>query len=205
MKYIDIQNHLEKLKVFSTNDLKILDDKYNKSKTSKWKESLYIKQIIKWYYILNKIKLNNSLLFKISNIIYNPSYISLESAFSYYWIIPEQVFSVTSVSTRKTNTFHTDIWTFEYKKIKNELFFWYEILDIHDNKILIARLEKALIDYFYLYDNVKSIIDLEYLRFNKDILKEKLNINILKKYSSLLNSKVVNKRVDLLVKYINND
>lgn len=205
MKYIDIQNHLEKLKVFSSNDLKILDDKYNKSKTSKWKESLYIKQIIKWYYILNKIKLNNSLLFKISNIIYNPSYISLESAFSYYWIIPEQVFSVTSVSTRKTNTFHTDIWTFEYKKIKNELFFWYEILDIHDNKILIARLEKALIDYFYLYDNVKSIIDLEYLRFNKDILKEKLNINILKKYSSLLNSKVVNKRVNLLVKYINND
>ncbi|MGE4443978.1 MAG: hypothetical protein AB7E37_03225 [Candidatus Altimarinota bacterium] len=205
MKYIDIQNHLEKLKVFSSNDLKILDDKYNKSKTSKWKESLYIKQIIKGYYILNKIKLNNSLLFKISNIIYNPSYISLESAFSYYGIIPEQVFSVTSVSTRKTNTFHTDIGTFEYKKIKNELFFGYEILDIHDNKILIARLEKALIDYFYLYDNVKSIIDLEYLRFNKDILKEKLNINILKKYSSLLNSKVVNKRVNLLVKYINND
>jgi hypothetical protein len=39
MKYIDIQTHLEKLKVFSTNDLKILDDKYNKSKISKWKES----------------------------------------------------------------------------------------------------------------------------------------------------------------------
>lgn len=205
MKYIDIQDNLEKLQIFSINDLKILDDKYHKSKISKWKKSWYIKQIIKWYYILDKINLNNSLLFKISNIIYNPSYISLESAFSYYWIIPEQVFSITSVSTRKTNTFHTDIWTFEYKKIKNELFFWYEVLDIKDNKILIASLEKALIDYFYLYDNVKNIIDLEYLRFNKDRLKEKLDINVLKKYSSLLNSKVVNKRVDLLVKYINND
>jgi len=205
MKYIDIQNHLEKLKVFSTYDLKILDDRYNKSKISKWKKSWYIKQIIKWYYILDKIKLNNSLLFKISNIIYNPSYISLESAFSYYWIIPEQVFSITSVSTRKTNTFNTDIWNFEYKKIKNELFFWYEVLELKDNKILIASLEKALIDYFYLYDNISDIVDLEYLRFNKEVLKEKLDINILKRYSLLLNSKVVNKRVDLFVKYINND
>lgn len=205
MKYIDIQTHLEKLQVFSNSDLKILDDKYNKSKISKWKKSWYIKQIIKWYYILDKINLNNSLLFKISNIIYNPSYISLESAFSYYWIIPEQVFIITSVSTRKTNTFNTDIWTFEYKKIKNDLFFWYKVLELKDNKILIASLEKALIDYFYLYDNVKNIIDLEYLRFNKDRLKEKLDIEILKRYSNLLNSKVVNKRVDLLVKYINND
>lgn len=205
MKYIDIQDNLEKLQIFSINDLKILDNKYHKSKISKWKKSWYIKQIIKWYYILDKINLNNSLLFKISNIIYNPSYISLESAFSYYWIIPEQVFSITSVSTRKTNTFNTDIWTFEYKKIKNELFFWYEVLELKDNKILIASLEKALIDYFYLYDNVKNIIDLEYLRFNKDILKEKLDINLLKRYSNLLNSKVVSKRIELLIKYINND
>jgi hypothetical protein len=68
-----------------------------------------------------------------------------------------------------------------------------------------ASLEKSLLDYFYLYDNVSDILDLEYLRFNKEILKEKLNIDILKKYSRLLNSKVVNKRIDLLVKYINND
>lgn len=205
MKYIDIQKYLEKLKIFSTNDLRILDDKYNKSKILKWKRSWYIKQIIKWSYILNKIDLNNLLLFNIANYIYNPSYISLESAFSYYWIIPEQVFSITSVSTKKTNIFNTDVWTFGYKKIKNELFFWYEILEIKEYKILIASLEKALIDYFYLYDNVKNIIDLEYLRFNKDILKEKLDIELLKRYSHLLNSKVVNKRVDLLVKYINND
>lgn len=205
MKYIDIQNHLEKLKVFSTHDLKILDDKYNKSKISKWKEAWYIKQIIKWFYILSKIKWNNSLLFKIANTIYHPSYISLESAFSYYGIIPEQVFSITSVSTKKTNTFTTDIWTFTYKKIKNELFFWYEVLNINENKILIASLEKSLLDYFYLQDNVSDRVDLEYLRFNKEILKEKLDIDVLKKYSRLLNSKVVNKRVDLLVKYINND
>lgn len=205
MKYIDIQTHLEKLKVFSTNDLKILDDKYNKSKISKWKDAWYIRQIIKWFYILSKIKLNTSLLFKIANNIYNPSYISLESAFSYYWIIPEQVFSVHSVSTKKTNIFNTDIWTFSYKKIKNNLFFGYEILDINENKILMASLEKSLLDYFYLYDNVSDTVDLEYLRFNKEVLKEKLDINLLKKYCALLNSKVVNKRVNLLVKYIEND
>lgn len=205
MKYIDIQTHLEKLQIFSNNDLRILDDKYNKSKISKWKQIWYIKQIIRWFYILSKIEINNFLLFKISNTIYSPSYISLESAFSYYWIIPEQVFSITSVSTKKTNVFNTEIWTFSYKKIKNNLFFWYEILNIHENKVLVASLEKSLLDYFYLYDNVSDILDLEYLRFNKEILKEKLDINLLKKYSALLKSKVVNKRVDLLVTYINND
>lgn len=205
MKYIDIQHYLEKLKVFSTNDLKILDDKYNKSKISKWKKFWYIRQIIKWYYRLSKIELNTLLLFKISNIIYNPSYISLESAFSYYWIIPEQVFSVTCVSTKKTNAFSTDIWIFQYKKIKNELFFWYEVKIIKKYKILIVSLEKALLDYFYLYDNINDIIDFEYLRFNKENLKENLDINLLQKYSNLINSNTINKRVDLLVKYINND
>ncbi len=29
MKYIDIQKYLEKLKIFSTNDLRILDDKFD--------------------------------------------------------------------------------------------------------------------------------------------------------------------------------
>jgi hypothetical protein len=47
MKYIQIQKDLEKLKVFSSEDLKILDDKYDRSKVLKWKKSGYIKQIIK--------------------------------------------------------------------------------------------------------------------------------------------------------------
>ena len=35
MRYIDIHKNLEKLKVFSSQDLKMLDDKYHKSKIFK--------------------------------------------------------------------------------------------------------------------------------------------------------------------------
>lgn len=203
MKYIDIQKQLEKLKIFSTQDLKILDNKFFASKISKWKKAWYIKQIIRWYYLLSKIDVDNGLLFRISNTIYNPSYISLESVFSYYWIIPEYTFTITNVSTKKTNTFHTDIWNFDYKKIKSSLYFGYKIKTIKDNKVLIASLEKAIIDYFYLYNNINSIIDFEFLRWNKEILKEKLDIDKLKEYWKF--SKTVSKRINLLINYINND
>lgn len=205
MKYIDLQKKLEKIKIFSTNDLKLLDEKYDKSKIFKWKKLWYIKQISRGYYVLWNLEINNTLCFTIANTIYNPSYISLESVFSYYWVIPEQTFVIRSVSTKKTSIFDTEFGTYEYKKIKTELYFGYEIKNIKDQKILIASLEKALIDYFYLNDNVSSVIDLEYLRFNKTILKEKLNIKLLKQYWKSINSKVVNKRIDLLIEYINHD
>lgn len=205
MKYIELEKNLEKIKIFSTNDLKFLDEKYNKSKIFNWKKLWYIKQIIRGFYILWKIEINHFLSFKIANKIYSPSYISLESVFSYYWIIPEQSFVIKSVSTKKTNTFHTDFWTYEYNKIKTKMYFGYEIKIIKNEKILIASLEKALIDYFYLNNNINSTIDLQYLRFNKYLLKEKLDINLLKKYWKSISSKVVNKRIDLLIEYINND
>lgn len=112
------------------------------------------------------------MLYFASNKIYQPSYISLESAFSYYGIIPEQVFTINWVSTKKTNYFKTDFWVFNYKKINPKLFFWYNIISLKENKVLIASLEKAILDYFYLYDNIKSTVDFEYLRWNKDILKK---------------------------------
>ncbi len=205
MKYIDIQKKLEKLKVFWVEDLKILDDKYDKSKVMKWKKAWHIKQIIRWYYILEKININQNILFKISNKIYSPSYISLESAFSYYNLIPEQTFITTAVSTKKTSCFNTDIWVFDYKKIKTDLFWWYNIIKMWENKILLASLEKALIDYFYLDSNIKSIDDFEFLRFNKITLNEKLDKWLLKKYWYILNSKNIIDKINLLLKYIEND
>ncbi|MBS8122307.1 type IV toxin-antitoxin system AbiEi family antitoxin domain-containing protein [Candidatus Vampirococcus lugosii] len=112
------------------------------------------------------------MLYFASNKIYQPSYISLESAFSYYGIIPEQVFTINGVSTKKTNYFKTDFGVFNYKKINPKLFFGYNIISLKENKVLIASLEKAILDYFYLYDNIKSTVDFEYLRWNKDILKK---------------------------------
>lgn len=202
MKYRDLLETLEKLQIFSVQDLKNLDDKFDKSKISKWKKSGYIQQIIRGYYFLPKIQINYFMLLKIANTLHSPSYISLESAFSYYSIIPEQAFNIASVWTKKTITFSTELATFDYRKIKSDLYFGYEVKEFNWNKIRIATLEKALLDYFYLNDTVHSLVDLEYLRFNKEILKERLDIDLLLKYSWLLHSKTVDKRIRLLIDYL---
>lgn len=205
MKYIEIQKYLESLKVFWIEDLKILDDKFNKSKLSNWIKSWYITPIIRGFYLYSNIKINQSLLYFISNKIYSPSYISLESALNYYAIIPEQTFSIISVWTNKTINFDRKIWYFNYKKIKNTLFWWYKIIKVWENKFLIADLEKAILDYLYLNKNIKDENDFDWLRWNKEILNEKLNIERIKKYTNMFQSKVIEKKVNLLLNYIKND
>jgi len=202
MKYTEIQKYLEKLKVLSVEDLKNIDENYNKSKIFKWKESWYLKQIIRWFYLYWNIQINQSLLYFISNKIYSPSYISLESAFNYYWIIPEQVFSITGVSTKKSIYFDSEIAYFSYKKIKSDLFWWYKIVKINDIKYLIAEIEKAILDYLYLQPKINSIEDFDWLRFNKDVLNEKIDFEKLEKYTKMFGNKALEKRVEILINYI---
>jgi predicted transcriptional regulator of viral defense system len=58
----------------------------------------------------------------IANRIYRPSYISLQTALSFYGIIPEAVTNVTSVTTLKTAEFENRFGTFSYKTIQPRLF-----------------------------------------------------------------------------------
>jgi len=201
MKFIDLQNKLQELKIFNIRDLEIIDANFNKSKISSWNKKWYIKNLRKWYYIFWNLNITQSLLYFIANKLYINSYISLEFALNYYWIIPEQSFVITSVSNKKTINFETFIWNFSYKKIKSGLFWWYNIININNNKILIWDLEKVILDYFYL-NKVDNIEDLKWLRWNKDILLEKIDFKKIKKYSKKYNSKIINDRVNNLFHYL---
>jgi predicted transcriptional regulator of viral defense system len=86
----------------------------------------------------------------LANIIYRPSYLSGAWALSYFGMIPESVPVYTSVTTRKPRTFENAFGTFRYQNIKASLFFGYEPLIIVGAKVLVARIEKALVDFFYL-------------------------------------------------------
>ncbi len=84
----------------------------------------------------------------LANLIYGPSYISLEYALSYHGLIPERVETVTSVTPSKQRTFETPFGTFSYRKLalsKYDTGFTLEPLAGGLN-ILIAKPEKALID-----------------------------------------------------------
>lgn len=202
MKYIEMQKYFERLKVFSIEDLRLIDDKFEKKKLSEWIKKWYLKNIKRGFYLYWNTKVNESLLFFASNKIYSPSYISFETALNYYWIIPEYPFVITAISSNKTAKFNTEIWNFSYKKIKSELFWWYNIIKLWDYKLSIWELEKVILDYFYLNSHIKNLDDLEWLRWNKEELKKKLDFKKLAKYLKIYKYKVLFKKIDLLIKYI---
>jgi len=166
------------------------------SRNSK-KESSYFSKLKRGIYAFS---LNSPTKFEIANKLYKPSYVSFETVLSYYGVIPEIVYEVTSATTRQTRTFNIQNSIFNYLKIKKELFFGYQPKRIQGRIILIAEKEKALLDYIYLLSLKKrplnERVDLEkidthklgyYVKYYKEnIKKNRAFINLVKEvYKSL--------------------
>ncbi|HET9053523.1 MAG TPA: hypothetical protein VFM90_05080 [Cyclobacteriaceae bacterium] len=86
--------------------------------------------------------------FLLANHILGPSYVSLETALSYYGLIPERVYEVASVTTKATRTFKTGIGTFTYTRLPLP-YYTYGINQVKfakDQYALVAKPEKALCD-----------------------------------------------------------
>ncbi len=84
----------------------------------------------------------------VANILYAPSYVSFEYALSYYGLIPERVYEVTSATMRMKKEFSTPIGRFTYKVVPLQAYAlgvdW--IYDKTHGGKLIATAEKALCD-----------------------------------------------------------
>ena len=123
-----------------------------------------------------------------------PSYISLESALSFYNVIPEQPFTITAATTLKTIEYNTPKGKFSYKKIKENLFFGYTILPQRNGRpILMGELEKSLLDYFYLKPNLNDFDSIEELRLNKEVLKL-MDFEKIELYLARFNNKALQNR-----------
>jgi predicted transcriptional regulator of viral defense system len=84
--------------------------------------------------------------FCVANFLYQPSYISLESALSFYGIITGFPYQITSITTNKTHVINIGQQEFRYSHISNSLYWGYE----KQEDFLLAQREKALLDYIYL-------------------------------------------------------
>lgn len=85
-----------------------------------------------------------------ANILYEPSYVSLEYALEFYGLIPERVEAMTSVSTLKTARFDNVLGRFIYQHIRPEAFRGFSRVQHGTAFFLMAEPEKALADYLYL-------------------------------------------------------
>jgi hypothetical protein len=124
-----------------------------KKKIFDLKEKGYLHQIRRGFYFnLRSQSLDEAALETLANSIYFPSYISLEWALQFYGLIPERVHIVTSVTTLKSSNFVTPLRTFEYAHLNKNRYPVGYITKIlgNDRRFLIARPEKALLDYVNL-------------------------------------------------------
>ena len=87
----------------------------------------------------------------LANLIYGPSYISLDYAMQHYSLIPERVDAVTSVTTGRSRKFFTPVGLFIYRSIPLEAFSsGMDRVEIGDGRaFLMATPEKALADKLY--------------------------------------------------------
>ena len=84
----------------------------------------------------------------LANLIYGPSYISLEYALHYFGLIPERVEAVTSVTTGRSRKYATPVGLFRYRMIPLAAFrIGMDRVELDDGRsFLIATPEKALAD-----------------------------------------------------------
>jgi len=204
MKYIELNKSLRSFTIFSLNDIKKIDKNFHRRRLNEWQNKGYIKKVIKGYYIFSDSALNENVLFEIANRIYNPSYISLEMAFSYYHLIPESVYGITSVSTRRTYKFKTPMGKFIYRKIKPSLFFGYNLVNYKDKRFKIASIEKTILDYFYINPNIKTEVDFASLRMDKDLFLKQINEKKLYEFLKEFGQKTLTKRVNSFLEFMKN-
>lgn len=204
MRYIILKEKLKNFTVFSLGDIKKIDGNFYRRRLSEWQDKGYIIKVVNGRYIFSGLPLNENMLFEIANKIYNPSYISLEIALSYYGLIPESVYSITSASTRRTYAFKTGIGRFLYRTIKPELFFGYEITRYGAKSFKIASVEKALLDYFYLNPAIKDNDGFASLRINKDVFRKNVSEKKLLAYLKKFKQKKLKKRIKSFLEFISN-
>ncbi|MCG2725658.1 MAG: hypothetical protein L6420_05275 [Elusimicrobia bacterium] len=202
MRFINFEKKLKKFDIFNLNDIRKIEVKFDLRRLNEWMGKGYIRKIRRGHYIFSDLAINEQALFLISNTIYSPSYISLEMAFSFYGLIPESVYEITSVTSKKTNRFKSDIAVFTYKHIKPELMFGYKLENYNNRRYLMSEMEKALLDYLYLMPGIKNKKDFEGLRFNAAEFKAKADMDKLKRYLHTFHCKALSARVNAFVEYI---
>lgn len=84
----------------------------------------------------------------IANHLYGPSYVSMDAALMHYGLIPERVYTMTSMTTKPSKSFKTPIGVFSYSYLPLPYYsFGLDTVLLHTNQqAIIATPEKALAD-----------------------------------------------------------
>lgn len=200
MLFVDFKTNMFDLACFNTRQIKAWKPDFDNENLVRWNKSGYIIKLKNGFYTFPEYYKTPGFNEYIANRIYKPSYISLHYALKHYGLIPEEIFTITSVSSLKTISFSNSFGNFTYQKIKPELMFGYENRIFLENRtICFAHLEKAILDLFYLFPFYATSQDITDLRFDHSVLQARLNMNILFSYLERFKNKSLEKRIRIMI------
>jgi len=129
--------------------------KYPRNKIGSLLKSKQIIRVKKGVYVKSD---ENYHPFVVANMVYGPSYISEDSALSYYGMILERVQTVTSTSFSRKRTYSTPIGEFHFNVTQKACYpFGIERVELDECRaFLIASPEKALFDRLYHTDGIDT-------------------------------------------------
>lgn len=134
----------------------------------------------------------------IANLLMGPSYVSLDYALSFWGVIPERVYTITSVTTKRSKIFQSSSGVFEYLFLPPKLFcFGVERQTINKISFLIASKEKALCDKVFLSKKARLQSKQEMIEFLQEDLRVDLqdfaqaDMGIFRKYAQSSRSKKI--------------
>lgn len=123
--------------------------------------------------------------FETANFLYQPSYISLESALSFHGIITGFPYQITSATPKKTKKIEIERKEYTYTQISQDLFWGYEKRE----NFLVADKEKSLLDFLYLSFKGLRIFDpddFEFSQIDKKKIKDYFQMSKNKKFLKFL-------------------
>lgn len=170
---------------------------FDSKRLNEWQHKGHIEKIINKRWRFTEIAVTEQFQYRVSNVLLHPSYVSLETALSYYQFIPEAVYSIEAISTAKTVSYATPAGNYHYHAIKPAFFFGYAVQYWDRLPLLIAEPEKAILDYLYLGSRLNKPEDLTALRLNMDTINAVINWEKLALYARIFESVTLDKRIRL--------
>ena len=108
----------------------------------------------------------------LANLVYGPSYVSLEYALSHYGLIPEGVTMVTSVTCGKSRRFQTPFGEFLYRPVPMKAYAAGIMREqAGDDYFLIASPEKALVDFVWRDRRFRPSVPSDYGAYLREDLR----------------------------------
>ena len=138
-------------------------------------------------------------LFELSQFIYGPSFVSLESALQYHDAIPEAIYSITGVTIKRSNEFSTPVGDFSYQSVpKAHFLLGVKRIEQNNASFFLATPWRAIADLMYVqrksWDHLDELcedmrIEIEWIqRIDNNILGELKTNYPNKKIREILNN-----------------